>query len=60
MQLKNTMSFIKRRKSDFGARNQKLGTSIMYKIIEIGKEIKLSLPIFFVYFVEKEKFVEKI
>lgn len=32
----------------------------MYKTIEIGKEIKLSLPIFFVYFVEKENFVEKI
>lgn len=37
-----------------------LGIRIMYKTIEIGKEIKLSLPIFFVYFVEKENFVEKI
>ena len=29
------------------------------KKIEIGKEIKLSLPIFFIHFVEKEKNVEK-
>lgn len=31
----------------------------MYKKIEIGKGIKLPLPIFFIHFVEKEKTVEK-